>query len=364
MILQCDVFWTGGSSRGPGTNASEHPWLSRGRQLLIIDGHHHTVPQVARQTQTHLSQTTGFTGPGQLEVSWKNQPSDLHTRLVSCDPQKQKQCTATGLVSCDPQKQCVQLQGWSLVTLRVRNSVQLQGWSLVTLRKICLLWPSETVYSYKVGPLWPSETVYIYKVGLRKVSHLWPSETVYSYMVGPLWPSETTCAATRLVSCDPQKLYSYKVGLLWRSESVQLQGWSLVTLRKCTATGLVSCDPQKVYSWLPELLQQLCITVECNRHTCRPRTLCTHSLSAFSLSAHADPCWYSCRTGVGQWATGDLSLCLWCYRRFIPMSLMLQDIYACVFDVTGGLSLWHYSCRRGVGQWATRGLSVSLMLLL
>ena len=200
----------------------------------------------------------------------------------------------------------------------------IQGWSLVTLRKICLLWPSETVYSYKVGPLWPSETVYIYKVGLRKVSHLWPSETVYSYMVGPLWPSETTCAATRLVSCDPQKLYSYKVGLLWRSESVQLQGWSLVTLRKCTATGLVSCDPQKVYSWLPELLQQLCITVECNRHTCRPRTLCTHSLSAFSLSAHADPCWYSCRTGVGQWATGDLSLCLWCNGRFILVSLTLQ----------------------------------------
>ena len=110
MILQHDVFWTGGSSWGPGTNASEHPWLSRGRQLLIIGGHHHTVPQVTRQTQTHFSQATGFTGPGQLEISWKNQPSDLHTRLVSCDTQKQ--CTATGLVSCDPQKD------WSLVTLR------------------------------------------------------------------------------------------------------------------------------------------------------------------------------------------------------------------------------------------------------
>ena len=364
MILQCDVFWTGGSSRGPGTNASEHPWLSRGRQLLIIDGHHHTVPQVARQTQTHLSQTTGFTGPGQLEVSWKNQPSDLHTRLVSCDSQKQKQCTATGLVSCDPQKQCVQLQGWSLVTLRVRNSVQLQGWSLVTLRKICLLWPSETVYSYKVGPLWPSETVYIYKVGLRKVSHLWPSETVYSYMVGPLWPSETTCAATRLVSCDPQKLYSYKVGLLWRSESVQLQGWSLVTLRKCTADCLNCCSSCASQWSATGILADLvpCVHTACQRSvsqltqtlvgTAVERVLDSGQLEiypcVFDVTGDLSLClWhYSCRRGARQWATGDLSLCLWCYRRFILVSLMLQEIYPYVVDVTGHLCLCLWCYRR------------------
>ena len=121
MILQHDVFWTGGSSWGPGTNASEHPWLSRGRQLLIIDGHHHTVPQVTRRMQTHFSQATGFTGPGQLEVSWKNQPSDLHTRLVSCDPQKQ--WTAARLVS----ETVYSLQGWSLMTLK--SNVQLTAWT-------------------------------------------------------------------------------------------------------------------------------------------------------------------------------------------------------------------------------------------
>ena len=127
--------------------------------------------------------------------------------------------------------------------------------------------------------------------------------------------------------------------------SVQLQGWSLVTLRnsgqlqgwsqkQCTAYRVGLLWPSKaMYSWLPELLQQLCITTECNRCTCRPHTLCTHCLSAFSLSTHADTCCYSRRRGVRQqvsWAANEavhaecLSMCLSCYRKFIPVSLTLQ----------------------------------------
>ena len=151
------------------------------------------------------------------------------------------------------------------------------------------------------------------------------------------------CTATGLVSCDPQKQCT-STGLV--SERLvscdpqkQCTATGLVSCdpqKQCTATGLVSCDPQK--HWTADCLnccsscasQQSatgvladlvpCALTACQRSVSQlTQTLVVTAVEGVSDSRCLEPLMKQYMQSVYP-----LSMCLSCYKKFIPVSLTLQ----------------------------------------